>query len=162
MDRNYGGMLGMADLRIRVAKGKDDLLKALRATEDTPGPFQSYADALVFAASLGIKRNQRQPITEYSKSIDPIRQDIFYGKGYEHIINLIAVTSSNEPRVLASTDEAEQERIKIFEEYANAGLMILEGILKGSVDYSEQILLFLSKERETSASDEEFDLSDFL
>jgi dnd system-associated protein 4 len=154
----------MADIRIKVAKDKADLLKALRATEDTPGPFQSYADALVFAAALGMKRGRREPITEYSKVIDPIRQDIFYGKGYDQVINLLAVTSGNEPRILASTDEAEEERVRIFEEYANAGLELLAGALKGSVNYTESLLIFLSTERETkdAQEDQEFDLSHFM
>jgi dnd system-associated protein 4 len=154
----------MADVRIKVAKDKAEFLKSLRATEETQGPFQSYADALVFAAALGIRRGRRDPIAEYSKSIDPIRQDIFYGKGYDQVINLLAITSGNEPRVLASTDEAEEERVKIFEQYANAGLEILSRTLKGSVNFVETLLIFLSTEREMKDAQEEkeFDLSNFL
>ncbi|MFQ3628126.1 MAG: DNA phosphorothioation-associated protein 4 [Cyanobacteriota bacterium] len=153
----------MADIRIKVAKDKAEFLKLLRATEDTPGPFQSYADVLVFAAALGVKRGVREPITEYSRSIDPIRQDIFDSKGYNQVINLLAVTSSNNPKILASTNQAEEERIKIFEEYANAGLEILARALKGSVDYTESLLIFLSKEREPEDNqEEEFDLSRFI
>jgi len=155
----------MADIRIKVAKDKTELLKALRGTEDTPGTFQSYADALVFAAALGMKRGRREPIAEYSREIDPIRQDIFQNRGYDQVINLLAVVSSNNPKILASTDEAEAERVKIFEEYANAGLEILEGVLKGSVNHhTEYLLMFLSAERETKdfQKDEEFDLSRFI
>lgn len=154
----------MADIRIKIAKDKADFLKALRATEDTSGPFQSYADALVFAAALGMRRGIREPIAEYSKLIDPIRQDIFYGKGYDQVINLLAVTSGNEPRILASTDEAEEERVRIFEEYANAGLDLLVGALKGSVNYTESLLIFLSTERAAKDAqiEEEFDLSRFI
>ncbi len=153
----------MADIRIKVAKDKAELLKALQAKEDTPGTFQSYADALVFAAALGMKRGQREPIAKYS-DIDPIRQDIFQNKGYDQVINLLAVVSSNNPKILASTDEAEAERVKIFEEYANAGLEILEGVLKGSVNHTESLLMFLTAERETKdvQEDEEFDLSRFI
>jgi dnd system-associated protein 4 len=152
----------MADIRIKVAKDKAEFLKSLRATEETHGPFQSYADALVFAAALGIRRGKRDPIAEYSKSIDPIRQDIFYGKGYNQVINLLAITSKNEPRVLASTDEAEEERVKIFEEYANAGLDILKETMKGSIEHTEQILLMLSSEKFDYNSEEYFDLGSFL
>lgn len=155
----------MAEVRVRVAKDKEQILKALRVAEDASGLFQSYADVMVFAASLGISQGKREAIKEYSQSIDPIRQDIFQGKGYEQVINLIAVISSNEPKILASTDEAEQERIKIFEEYANAGLKILKDILNGSVDYTERILLFLRRERKVAITEDkgdEFDLSHFL
>jgi len=154
----------MADIRIKVAKDKAELLKALQAKEDTPGTFQSYVDALVFAAALGMKCGRREPIAEYSREIDPIRQDIFQNRGYDQVINLLAVVSSNNPKILASTDEAEAERVKIFEEYANAGLEILEGVLKGSVNHTESLLMFLSAERETKdvQEDEEFDLSRFI
>ncbi|WP_448596902.1 DNA phosphorothioation-associated protein 4 [Thermoleptolyngbya sp.] len=153
----------MADIRIKVAKDKAELLKALQAKEDTPGTFQSYADALVFAAALGMKRGRREPIAKYS-DIDPIRQDIFQNRGYDQVINLLAVVSSNNPKILASTDEAEAERVKIFEEYANAGLEILEGVLKGSVNHTKSLLMFLRAERETKdvQEDEEFDLSRFI
>ncbi len=156
----------MADTRIKVAKDKAEFLKTLRATEDTPRPFQSYADALVFAAALGMKRGVRKPIAEYSKSIDPIRQDIFYSKGYDQVINLLAITSSNNPKILASTEQAEEDRIRIFEEYANAGLEVLARALKGVVNdyYTEALLTFLNEECKTEEPQqpEDFDLTRFI
>lgn len=154
----------MGDTRIKVAKDKADLVKALRAGEDTTGPFQSYADVLVFAASIGMQRQLRKPITEYSKEIDPIRQDIFSGKGYDQVINLISVADSNDPKMVASNDESEEQRIKIFEEYANSGLEILTRNLSGVTSYYEAVLLILngSKEEVGNRNSEEFDLSSFL
>jgi len=153
----------MADIRIKVAKDKEKLVKSLRATDDNTSPFQSYADVLVFAAALGIKQERREPIHEYSKEIDPIRQDVFYSKGYDQAINLLGIAGTNNPKILGSNDEAEAERIKVFEEYANAGLETLAEALKGVVDYSEQFLIFLSKEKSKSTiGDEEFDLTHFL
>jgi dnd system-associated protein 4 len=153
----------MGDGRIKVAKDKAELVKALRAGDDTTGPFQSYADVLVFAASLGIQRQIRKPITEYSKEIDPIRQDIFSGKGYEQIINLISVVDSSEPKIVANNDRTEEQRIKIFEEYANSGLEILTRHLFGTINYYEAILLILHELIKVDNHDlEEFDLSSFL
>lgn len=153
----------MGDTRIKVAKDKAQLVKSLRTAENPSSPFQSYADVLVFAATLGIQSNARQVISEYSKEIDPIRQDIFYGKGYDQVINLIAVADKNNPRILAQKDNTEEERIKVFEEYTNAGLEILANLLSGSTNYTEQILIFLTSEHyETKKKEEEFDLSKFL
>ena len=152
----------MADIRIKIAKDKAQLLKALRPEDPSERTFQSYADALVFAAALGMRQGRREPIKEYSKEIDPIRQDIFTGKGYDQVINLLAVADTNDPRIVASNEAAEEERIKIFEEYANAGLEIIEEIFRGSVDYSEQLLLFLGSEKNSSEEGVEFDLSNFL
>jgi dnd system-associated protein 4 len=154
----------MGDTRIKVAKDKADLVKALRAGEDTTGPFQSYADVLVFAASLGMQRQSRKRITEYSKEIDPIRQDIFSSKGYDQVINLISIADANDPRVVASNQESETERIILFEEYANAGLEMLKNFLSGSSNYHETILLLLSDVRIEVAEteNEDFDLTQFL
>ncbi|MFM6860609.1 MAG: DNA phosphorothioation-associated protein 4, partial [Dolichospermum sp.] len=56
-----------------------------------------------------------------------------------------------------------KQRNGIFEEYANGGLEILQNELRGAVDYSERILLFLSYERANNPKEEkEFDLTKFL
>jgi len=153
----------MGDGRIKVAKDKADLVKSLRAGDDTNGPFQSYADALVFAASLGIQNQSRTPIQEYSKEIDPIRQDIFHGKGYEQVINLLSIAATNDPKVVSDNNQYEEIRIKIFEEFANAGLEILLHMLQGVDNFMDCILILLheaSKTKETTL--DEFDLDKFL
>jgi dnd system-associated protein 4 len=153
----------MGDARIKVAKDKAELVKALRAGDDTTGPFQSYADVLVFAASLGMQRQSRKPLTEYSKEIDPIRQDIFIGKGYNQVINLISVADTNDPKSVSSSDEAEELRVRIFEEYANSGLDFLLTRLQGHTNYTECILLILDDHvNKQKVNDEEFDLSNFI
>ncbi|MFM7369428.1 MAG: DNA phosphorothioation-associated protein 4, partial [Sphaerospermopsis kisseleviana] len=60
-------------------------------------------------------------------------------------------------------EEFEKQRNEIFEEYANGGLEVLQGELKGAVDYSERILLFLQHEKlNNKRRNEEFDLTRFL
>ncbi|NJM23955.1 MAG: DNA phosphorothioation-associated protein 4, partial [Richelia sp. SM1_7_0] len=39
--------------KIRVAKDKAELVKALTSGSDLTGPFGTFADVVVFAASLG-------------------------------------------------------------------------------------------------------------
>jgi len=154
----------MGDGRIKVAKDKAKLVKTLKSGNDTIGLFQSYADVLIFAASIGIEKQLRKPITEYSEEIDPIRKDIFYGKGYDQTINLIALIDNNNTILLASDSDSEEKRIKIFEEYANAGLELLqEKILAGSTNYTESILLYLSNIYKVNFDNyDEFNLEDFL
>ncbi|MEY3402832.1 MAG: hypothetical protein RLZZ86_2448, partial [Cyanobacteriota bacterium] len=41
--------------RIRVAKDKADLVKSLTSADGGTGPFQTFADVIVFAAALGVK-----------------------------------------------------------------------------------------------------------
>lgn len=153
----------MGDARIKVASDKAELVQSLRAADDNTSPFQSYADVLVFAAALGMHSQTRRPIQEYSRKIDPIRQDIFYGKGYDQVINLLSVADTNDPRVVANSDEAEVKRIQLFEEYANAGLEILSQKLQGFTNYTDCFLLLLDEIAETNQNpNNEFDLTDFL
>lgn len=154
----------MADTRIRIAKDKAELVKALKDGSDLNGPFQTYADVVAFAAMLGVNRGRRIPLSEVCKSDpDPIPQDHFISRRYEKIMQLLAVSATQNPKVLADKECCEEERVRIFEEYANAGLEILQNSLSGSIDYLEQILLLLKVERNNSATfSSEFDLTRFL
>ncbi len=152
--------------RIRVAKDKASLVQQLLDYQGTTGPFQTYADAIAFAAALGSKWQKRVPLGTISTSEPaPISLEIFISRGYDTTIKLLALAETGDPKILSSFHpEKESERIQIFEEYANGGLEILQHELRGAVDYTERILLMLSQERikERSPDNEEFDLSRFL
>jgi dnd system-associated protein 4 len=154
----------MADIRIKVAKDKAKLVKELRAGDGSSGLFQTYYEVLVFAAALGAKRGKFIPIREgdYSKEIDPIRQEQFASKGYDQIINLIAVVHNRDPKVLGEPQEAEEKRVAIFEGYANGGLELLQDVLRGTEDFSKQILLLITTEKHKNISGDEFSDLDFL
>lgn len=125
----------MAIARVNIAKDKAELVKALKDGSDTNGPFLTYADVIAFAAALGAKRGKRIPVVEVSSNPDPIPQEHFISRKYETLINLIAVADTKEPKILADDEDSEENRIRIFEEYANAGLEIMENSLSGTVDY---------------------------
>ncbi len=152
----------MADKRIKIAKDKAKLVKDLKASDDTTGPFQTYVDVMVFAAALGAKRKKRVPLVEIARDLDPIRRDYFDNNRSELLINLLAISETQDQKILADDDKSDEQRIKIFEEYANGGLEILQEELRGAVDYSERIILILSSEREKQQQEEDFDLNRFL
>lgn len=155
----------MAANRIKIAKDKAELVKALVASNEKTAPFQTYVEVLVFAAALGAKHKKRVVIEEVSKrDPDPIPQEHFVTKGYDMLIKLLAVTESQDIKIVASHDDYyDEQRICVFEEYANGGLEILRDELRGSVDYLERLLLMLSdiKFKQYSVKNE-FDLSKFL
>jgi dnd system-associated protein 4 len=162
----------MSENRIRVAKDKSELVRSLIASADNNSPFQTYADAILFAAVLGAKQNQRLPLGEISKKEPgPISIEIFISRGYDPVMKLIAIAATENINVI-SPDRAdfEQQRIHIFEEYANGGLEILAKELCGAVDYTERILLMLSASLDRSVminpstedGSVEFDLRKFL
>lgn len=151
----------MPDRRVKVPASKEDIIKQLVKSESTRGPFNLRADVLTFAAVLGLKEKKRIPFTE---SLEPIRQDVFNRNGYDTVINLIAVAETNDPKILLISEEEEDLRITIFEEYANGGLEYLLGELRGAVDPLEHLLLLISQERtqRDESGEEELGLSRFL
>ena len=155
----------MALPRIKVAKDKAELVQKLLEQKGSTGMFSTYADAIAFAASLGIKHDRRSPFTEVSANEPaPISLEVFISRGYERLIKLIAVVTTQDIQVLATGDDkAEATRVKIFEEYANGGLAYLQQELRGAVDYTDRLILILNAERfSKETSNEEFDLSRFL
>lgn len=151
--------------RIRVAKDKAELVKALTAADGATGPFPTYADVIVFAAALGAKHKKRVPLGEVSKKEPaPIPQEQFLVRGYDAVINLIAVNETEELKILSLTENhINENRNDIFEEYVNGGLEMLQIELRGAVDYTERLLLILISEVVRQKKEkEEFDLSKFL
>jgi dnd system-associated protein 4 len=155
----------MALPRIKVAKDKAELVRKLLNTKGTTGAFATYADVIAFAATFGVKHQQRSPITEISQSEPaPISLEVFISRGYDRLIKLIAVMSTQDIKILSIEDPvAEANKVLIFEEYANGGLAKLHYELRGAVDYTERLVLILNAERFTpETNNEEFDLSRFL
>ncbi|MBW4630557.1 MAG: DNA phosphorothioation-associated protein 4 [Iphinoe sp. HA4291-MV1] len=152
----------MAANRIKIAKDKTELVKALVASKDTTGSFQTYVEVMVFAAALGVKHKKRVPLEGVAKDLSPLRQD-YFTSSFALLINLLAITETKDIKILSDDEVADEQRIHIFEEYANGGLEILQNELHGAVDYSERLLLILSSERfKQEREEEEFDLSRFL
>jgi dnd system-associated protein 4 len=152
----------MADKRIKIAKDKANIVKELKASDDTSEPFQTYVDVMLFAAVLGAKRKKRVSLVEFAKDLDPIRRDYFDNNRCELVINLLAIYENKNQQILANDEKSDEQRLKIFEEYANGGLEILQDELRGAVDYAERIILILSSERGKQEQEEDFDLSRFL
>lgn len=152
----------MAANRIKIAKDKVELVKALVASKDTTGPFHTYVEVMVFAAALGAKYKKRVPLEGVAKDLSPLRQD-YFTSSFALLINLLAITEIKDIKILGDDEVADEQRIHIFEEYANGGLEILQNELRGAVDYSERLLLILSSERfKQEKEEEEFDLTKFL
>lgn len=153
----------MADIRIKVAKDKAKLVKALKTGDGSTGLFQTYVDVMVFAATLGAKRGKYVPVSEASKKDpDPIPQEHFISKGHDQTINLLAVTHAKDPKILSNDDGSERKRIEIFESYANGGLEILQSATQGSQDYSKQILLLSVTEKNKHNEKDDFLNLDFI
>lgn len=151
----------MLDRRISYSKDKIDIIRRLQHAEDSSGPFARIADALVFAAALGLKRGSRLPLTE--PLAEPIRQEVFDRQGYDTMMHLIAIRADPCPEAIADSDDAVNKRAQAFEQYANGGLAILQEELKGSVNVLEGVVLVVAAERRAqSTGSEAFDLAKLM
>lgn len=151
-------------VRIRIAKDKADLVQSLVQINNNNGVFQTYADVMAFAASLGHKFDKKSPLESIAKEPSPISIEVFISRGYDLLIKLLAIAETEDPKIISTYEvKAEIKRALIFEEYANGGLEKLQEELKGAVDYSERILLILTQERfKKEEIEKDFDLSKFL
>lgn len=106
----------MAD-RVRRPIEYDKMLIELKEK----GVFKTYKDALLFAACLGFSREKRIP---FSKSGETIRLQEFSGEFNRTVLNTIAIAETSDPTYMGK--DKEDEKLKIFEEYACGGLEILK------------------------------------
>ena len=83
----------MSDRLIRISKDKADLVVKLK--EEPTTPFETYADVMVFAASLGYSRKRSIPFTGNATKPEPIRLNTFSGRGYDTAINLLAISRAS-------------------------------------------------------------------
>ncbi|WP_405539112.1 DNA phosphorothioation-associated protein 4 [Streptomyces antimycoticus] len=146
-----------AEDRFRRPAAHEQLLSDLTGKD---GPFRALVDALMFAAALGRRKGKPAP---FDKAGESIRLALMDGRQYgDVLIDMIAAAEAHDdPKILA--DERLAERIKIFEEYANAGLNFIQGELNtsGSRDLVT-IVSSLVMDALTSPSEKEDDLAQLL
>jgi len=155
----------MAVHRVRIAKDKAALVQALTLSKETSGPFETYADVIMFAATYGAQQNKQVPITTgISKDPSPISLEVFLSRGYEWAIKLLAIAQTQDTSLLSPYDmQAQAQRVALLEQTANGGLELLQEQLRGAVDYSDRLLLLLNQQRfEPNQSTTDFDLTRFL
>lgn len=143
----------MIDRRINIPKAHVSLIESLIDEKDSEvnGPFKTKASVLAFAAALGASDGNPIPFSETAG--DPIRKSVFITAGYESLINILAVSSTNDPKVLSNTDEMEEQRAQIFEGYANRGLNTLQNVLNGETDYLNGIRMLILSKRKPSGEE---------
>jgi dnd system-associated protein 4 len=109
--------------RIHRAKDKEVIIADLISQEF--GVFKEIWRLLIFAASLGFNSGQREALeaVDQGKGIDQAT----FGNSptWPGLLYLLAINETQSEEVMRATEEAEDTRIRIFEEYANAGLSIL-------------------------------------
>ena len=155
----------MAGRRINIDSAQDAFIEKLKDTDDGIGPFKNKVDVLAFAASYAATLDISKTLGATTGS--PIRQDVFDTNNYGNLFYLLAVHKDGESGVLDSSDEAQDARATIFEEYAKAGLERMEQDSAGSINLTNYILSLVAKHRKDKESEETggpkgLDLSELL
>jgi len=131
----------MAD-RVRRPERFKDFLTEITQEKSV---FRTYKDAMVFAACLGYSRGKRVP---FDKTSEPINLQVFSGKFDEMVMNTIAIAELDDPFVMARNKE--DEKIRIFEEYACGGLEIMENeVAQGKLAIDEGLISMIMGEEES-------------
>lgn len=132
--------------RINYAKSHEGLLNELVRSNDNSGPFETKAKCLIYAASFGSSfgpEQGRKPMPE--KKGESIRYDVFTSLEFEDLICSLAVYATKDIKILEDSEDTANERVTIFEEFANCGLERLGAELKGEGNKTDGIALLLSK-----------------
>ena len=116
---------------------------------------------LCFAAAYGAANNASEELQQPS---EPIRHEIFENRGYGTLFDLLAIHRTEDPAILENSDDAEDRRATVFEEYANGGLRLLDGEMKGVVDCTEQVALLVGRMRPSASTSDTgvFDITDLI
>lgn len=138
----------MAEGKIRIPKDKVKLIKELTDGDSDKKVFDSMADCMTFAAAYGYSRGKRISFNETAS--DPIRYHIFEGRNYDTFFHLLAMYIENDAHVLGDTDEMFLKRAKIFEEYSNGGLDLLQYELSNNSNAIDPLFAIISKQINTN------------
>lgn len=115
--------ISVGSKRIHRAKDKEIFIEQLMDTKT--GLFREIWRVMLFAASLGYFMGRKEPLgkVDAGKGID---QATFSNHpAWPGISYLFSMVETDSTRGLASSEDDEDLRISIFEEYANGGLQIL-------------------------------------
>jgi dnd system-associated protein 4 len=110
----------VVEARVRRPQQHEALMQELQ----NEGKFPTYRDILLFAAALGFSQGRR---VAFSNAFgDPIRYEVLTAPAFsDTLINMIAAnTATDDPEVMDGPRL--DERLRIFEEYANGGLEYIQ------------------------------------
>lgn len=97
---------------------------------------------LLFAAALGIRDGKRRPL-EKVDSGKSMPENYFSTPGWRGFLYLIGVADSGDSACLHGREEAQDDLITTFEEYANYGLHVLSERLGASTSPLDELISLL-------------------
>lgn len=147
---------GVGMKRIQRASDKEEIIKELMS--ERVGVFKEIWKLLLFAAQIGVKNNNRLPL----KAADPgkgIDQTTFGNcPAWPGVLYLITLAETQKSESLSGSQDAEDERVAVFQEYANGGLAILQDFFARRPIDLDGLLAFIETQREEIAGNLDLDI----
>jgi len=131
--------------RSRVYEGAVQVLAAKALSGTDRKLFPTIRELLCFAALLGFSEGRRVPL-DRSQGVEDVSYQQFERGNSEDLIWLIALADAQNVDVLR--DGEEKTCAKIFEEYANGGLAIINDcLLREGMEHPDRALMSLLREK---------------
>ena len=154
INANRAQTLGMR--RIMRASDKNELIEELMSGRI--GIFREIWRLLLFSAQIGLKAGRREPL----KAVDPgkgIDQSTFGNSpSWPGILFLMGLSDTGDTQILAGSPEGEDQRIQLFQEYANGGLSVLKEFFQDRAVDLDGFLAFIESHHAKHGSLEAPDL----
>jgi dnd system-associated protein 4 len=136
--------------RVQRATDKEEVIKRL-TVGDKPY-FKEIWRLIMFAAMVGYRHGRREKLGSFDsgKGIDAA----IFGNSqpaWPGILYLLALVETNSHTILQSGEDQDNQKIEIFEEYANGGLSLLKEKLDAA-SYTLDGLLDLILAEDTQAA----------
>ena len=98
-----------------------------RLSQGADSVFDTYVELLCFAACLGYARNASVP---FESSAEAVPWHVFENRGKDSVVNLVAAVASEDFTIVGP--DRFDDKLKVFEQYANGGLEILSQLIDKS------------------------------
>ena len=148
---------GLGMKRIHRASDKEEVIKSLMAEQ--VGVFKEIWKLLLFAAQVGMRNGKRESlkIFDSGKGID---QSTFGNcPAWPGVLYLMSLVETENSCCLTGSSDAEDERITLFQEYANGGLSVLRDFFSGRTFDLDGLLAFIDTQREETAGQPDLELT---
>lgn len=143
--------------RVHRASDKEEIIKAL--TSEQVGVFREIWKLMLFAAQVGVAHRRRAPLiaVDTGKGID---QGTFGNcPSWPGVAYLMSLVETEKSESLSGTSDAEDNRISIFQEYANGGLDILQEFFKERPIDLDGLLAFIESQSQKATDKPDLDLT---
>ncbi len=149
--------MGSGMKRIMRAKDKEDIISLL--TSDQVGIFKEIWKLLLFSAQVGMKNGAREELKQVDSGKGIDQATFANSPAWPGVLYLMSLVETNKTGCLSGGPEADDERVAIFQEYANGGLTILKDFFAGRSADLDGMLAFIDSQNEDFSGKPDLDIS---